>query len=72
MPSEQPNLSRSRAIAIADRIHGIANQLYHENFFTIDEVDNPIAQHVEDQIEALANVLTALAGVCGEAWRIEK
>lgn len=72
MQAKIPALTRERSIALSDKLHGIANELYHGNFFTAEETDNSIAQHVEDQIEGLANVLTALAGVCGEAWRIER
>lgn len=74
MPSEdnRPHLTRERAISVSDKIHGIANEIIHTNWFNEDETENRIAEHVEDQLEGLANVLSALARVCGEAWRIER
>lgn len=72
MPIPNPRyLTRERAIALSDQLHGIANELHHSIRFTEDEVENVIAQHAEDQIDALSNAINSLASMVGEAWRIE-
>lgn len=67
-----PHLSRDRAIHISDKLHGLANELTHTEFFNDEEQGNAIAADLQTALESIGDVLTVIARITGQAWRIEK